>query len=334
MEENKINSGNRCLSSGQGNIVIKSEDDIICEKKSPFIVYEYMRYKRVKKRDCSNIEINRLLANGVLTDAHDKVFKILGKFGYLNSFMIRTYLSHITGGQYDFDAVQMRKLLKNMVKLGFLLQYELFHADEEGLQEGELQGSPFIYCLSAGGIKYLKKQGITNNHEALNKPFDVTEVLHILSFNQFHIMFIKQYGRTALVRTLDYYGQIYEYIKVSGMYTLRIQKDDVLHLFVQPIRNDRKWSFKFLSTLRNIKLYTDKNKINCFIVLFICETEYQAMECAKKQNCDADIKDIEVFFETDTSLITEKDVFDRLISVQPQNDYSCRNIVKLNLRKA
>lgn len=319
---------NNSLSSGRHNYIVISENDQITEKKSPFVVYKKMSYKKVKKRDCSSAEIQRMLSNGTISSVHDRILKALGRYGYLNSFMLRTYLSHITGGQIDYDGVQMRKTLKNMVNMGFLIQYELFHYNSEGI----LQGSPFIYCISNGGKKYLKKQGIISFNPLLKKPFEPVDILYLLAFNQFHIMFLNQYGKSSILMAEDYYGNCYENLGVSNIYTLRLPEDGVLNLFVQTVRNDPDWAHGFLSALRKIKWNTEVNKIECFAVLFLCETEYQAMECARKQNCDADIKDMDVFYETDASVITEKDVFNRLISVQPKNDYSCRNIIKLDIR--
>lgn len=298
------------------------------EKVSPFILYPETRYQRTKRKDCSTDEIRRMLVNGTLSEVHDLIIKMLGRYGYLNSYMIRLYLYHQTGGRHDYDRARMRQILKMMVSMGLLVQYEF-----QRILNGEIHGGPFFYTISGGGMRYLKNQGILKVHPVINKSFLTHEVLEVLALNQFHITFMKQYGRTGLIKFDEFYGVCYQKTGIPYVCTLKLPEGGDLHLFICSVRNRADWAKPYLTMLRMIREYTLDSKMDCFAVIVICETEYQAMECARRQNCEENLREIDVFYLTDTSVVTEDDVFGRLIDVLPQKDYSYRNTFRLELYK-
>lgn len=281
------------------------------------------------------VALQRYLVNGEIQEQHDIILKILAQFGYLNSFLLRNYLYHISGKKYDYDCSHMRRILKDMVYKGFIVQYELFH-DIDGTE----QGSPFLYCLSGGGIHYLKKQNIPTYHPILSKPFQIEEVLNLMVVNQFHVTFLKQYKGEPNLKFGNYFRGIYKKMNIPLMYTFFIKsiknQSNILYIFVAAIRQSDSWEKQFLQFLT--KIQENREEYECDkgipIFLLICETEYQAMECGRIKEERGDLKNINVYYMTDTSVITEEDVFDRIISVHIMEDNKInRRICRLELRQ-
>ncbi len=297
------------------------------EKISPFIYYEGMSYRKIKKRDSSGFEIQRMLINGTLTECHDRVMRIMGQYGYLNSYLLRTHLAHISGGKHDYDGSHMRRVLKGMVQTGLLIQYELLH-----MEAGEICGSPFLYALSNGGVRYLKRMGMHGVHPFLKIPFDIVKVLELVSYNQFHIMFLRQHGFSPAYMHDEYFGGCYQAFGVPNLYILKLPAGSRLCLYAISVRGGEGWTKKYLSQLRAVCRYLGENHILDAAVLAVCETEAQAMQCARKKGCEADLKALVVFYVTDTAVMEEDDVFGRLIDVRSEGDYCRRQTVRLQLR--
>lgn len=318
-----IRLSDNILKSGT-SLMTPVTEELVEDRMSPFILHPGMKYRRVKRRDCSGGEIQRLLAEGGITECHDAIIKALGKYGYLNSFLTRTYLFHISGGGFDYDYSHMRRILKDLIKKGLIMSYELFY-----VADGTEHGSPFFYTLSGGGIKYLKHQGITELHPIISKPFSIENVLNLLALNQFHVTFMQQYGKNVIVRCEDYYDTVFKALGVPAVYTFKLRNEIDFQIALLSVRNSGKWVKKYLNQLRS--LADNMESFQNLIILTICESEYQTMECAKKQNCERSLQDMDVFYITDTSIISGKNIFDRIIEVRPENDYSIRRTFRLNI---
>lgn len=312
------------ISSGKSELYQEGQE---MEKLSPFIYYPGMTYCRVRKRDCSNSEISRMIVNGILDERHDMIIKMLGKHGYLNSYLIRVYLEHISGGTYAYNVSDMRKMLKSLVGHGLLMQYEFKHE-----RNGVVHGSPFIYAISGGGIRYLKKQGIKKMHPSVGQPFNLVDVFTIISTNQFHIRMISQYGKTPAIRMEDYYGECHRKTGAGSLYCINLADGSIFYIILLSVRKAEGWKQNFLKVLRKIRAYASERCIEPYAVFVICETEFMAMECARYKNCEAYIKDIDAFYLTDTSLVGEGMIFDRVIEVVPRKDYSTRYTFALRLK--
>lgn len=311
------------LNSGYGGA---SEKDEGREKISPFTCYPDMTCSRVRNRDCSTVEIGRMIANGILDERHDLVIKMLGKYGYLNSYLIRTFLEHITGGRYAYDVSEMRRLLRMLVRRGLLIQYEFKHECD-----GVIHGSPFIYSISGGGIAYLRKQGIKGMHPLVGKPFAVADVLGAISTNQFHIRFMIQFGKSEAFRMDDYYGECYRRTGAGNLYCVRLADGSAFYFFLLSARKEEGWQRDYLMTFRKIRTYARRGGIEPYAVFVLCETEYMAMECARHKDCEASVKDMAAYYLTDTSLLGEGGIFERVIDVSPQKDYATRRTFALEL---
>ena len=116
---------------------------------------------------------------------------------------------------------------------------------------------------------------------------------------------------------------------VPAVYTFRISDNVDLQVFLLSVRNNSGWSKEYLNVLRKIcKNYVGEKNM---VVLVICESEYQAMECAKRRNCEKELQELKVFYVTDTSILSENRVFNRLIDIQPDDDYSNRSTFRLEI---
>lgn len=323
MREQLLNAGKELLLAGQFGCV--NSEDYVTEKVSPFLLYPNMAYERVKRKDCSVFELQRLIVSGDINEVRDNIIKLIARFGYLNSYLMRTCLEYMTG--VSLNASSARSELKYLVKIGMLIQYEFIH-----YKEGNRKGSPFIYTLSNSALKYIKKQGIRKIHPYIGEPFRITDVLNLLALNQFNILFMMQYGFSRVLMEEDYYGECFKKAGVPQEYRLRLPNQCSFHLYPFALRCESAWGKRLLHNLRRIKQYAGEKEIDCYVVLVICETEHMAMELERKKNCDAYVKDVEVYYVTDVSLMSEDDVFGRLIDVDSRNDYSDRRTFRLDLK--
>lgn len=314
----------------------KSPDNVMA-KTSPFIFNKGMQYTMTKKRDCTSREFITLKQNGMFTEAHEAIMKVLYAYTYLNAFLIKEAVTLETKGVINLDAPACRKLIKTLLNQGLLLQYSLIHEDESG----KMQGSPYIYKLSASGIRIMDK-GFKNIIFRLNiyKPddipdtFSIVPVLSMLTFNQFHITFMKQYNERPCFSGGLYFEKLNKGICFPGRYQLLIQDTGVyLTLFVYSIRLNENWQNGYLERLREVCTYVRQYSITGVGVIVICETERQAMDAQRYASCDADINDMEIYYICDTTILENDDVLSQLIEVLPQEDYTKRRIISLDFHR-
>ena len=180
-------------------------------------------------------------------------------------------------------------------------------------------------------MKYLKKQGVNGMHPLAGQPFNMLDVLGIISTNQFHIRFTIQFGKSVAFRLDDYYGECYRRTGAANLYCVNLGDESIFHIILLSVRRADGWQQKFLKALRKICSYAREGGIDPYAVFVICETEYMAMECARYKDCEAFVRDIDVYYLTDTSLVGEGGIFDRIIDVRPQKDYSTRYTFALKL---
>lgn len=121
------------------------------------------------------------------------------------------------------------------------------------------------------------------------------------------------------------------YLYHDGMY---FKCNDVIALFAFSIRQDPQWSSRYLMLLRNLRTFMGKHQIKNASIMVIVESEWFSMACERVRCCENDLKNLDVFYATDVSFVTENDVFNRLIDVLPANDYSKRSIFRLNIRNS
>ena len=300
-------------------------DNVI--KVSPYVYYSGMTYTSTKYKDCSRMALHQLIKSGRFSELNDDILHILSDYQYLNSYLIRKRLSYLKG-QPEMKKDAMREILRKMVNYGLLIQYELIHTDSAGHE----QGSPFIYGLTPAGERYLREQRSwrrSNNATGIN--FTCPTVLRILAENQFSIMLEHQYEKSGVISYCDFSKDVYAACSIRMLYGIQLPDGGELALFVFAVRNDPDWSKLFLNQLRRLKDYMQINHLSMASILVIVDTEWLAMECERCRCCEDDLKTFDIFYATDTSFIMENTVFDRLIEVKPEKNYSSRTIFKLDI---
>lgn len=295
-------------------------------KVSPYVYHTDMKYRIVKKRDCSRLMTHQLIRSGGFTQLSYDILGILNDYDYLNAYLLRQRLSHIT----DKDPIKkeiMREQLKKMVNYGLVIQYELVHTDSAGKE----QGSPFIYGLSPSGTRFLTEQRGWRKGKTKIPAFSCENALRILAENQFSIVLENQYDKTDTLTYCDFSHYVYESCGVRMLYGIKLPEEGELALFAFAARNTPDWNTLLLTQLRNLLSYMKENNNLMASILIIVETEWLAMQCEKLRCCENDLKHLDVFYATDTSFLMEDHVFDRLIEVNPQKDYSSRTIFRLSI---
>lgn len=308
-------------------------------KTSPFSYFHGMKYELTKKRDCTIRDIHNLIKKGIFTDKHYAIIRVLYDYTYLNAFLIREAVAIETDNKIILTAASCRQILKSLVNEGVLLQYSFSHIDAEG----KLKGSPFIYKLSPGGIRYMKGHSLNKNKilklfDTIKKederPFSIVPTLNLLTMNQFHIMFMKSFRNKPYLYDVKYY-KVFEIRKkpivFPGVYELKMpQFGCTLTLFVYSIRTNDGWAREHLDMLRKIKDCTEYYNMSGIGVLVVCETEYQAMRAQRYKSCEAELKDLDVFYICDTSMVENENILSQLIEVLPDDNYTTRRIFGIN----
>lgn len=312
----------------QSRFVYKSEDLSDNRiKVSPYVYYNGMTFTTTKYKDCSRLALHQLIKTGKFTELNDDILHILSDYQYLNSYLIRKRLSYLKG-QPEMKKESMREILRKMVNYGLLAQYEMIHTDANG----HVQGSPFIYGLTSAGERHLREQrGWRLSGNATGITFTCQTALRILAENQFSIMLEHQYEKSGVISYCDFSKDVYAACGIRMLYGIQLPDGGELALFVFAVRNDPDWSKLFLSQLRRLKEYMQSNQLFMASILIIVDTEWLAMECERCRCCEEDLKSFDIFYATDTSFIMENNVFDRLIEVKPEKNYSSRTIFRLDI---
>lgn len=306
------------------NDVAKTEDIKI--KTSPFIYRKGEEISVVRKRNCSKIRMHSMVQNGQFTQVHEDILRILQDYTYLNSFLIRKRLSYLY--QRPIMAQDsFRKILKSMVDNGLLIQIELYYYKHD-----IKNGSPFIYALSQGGKNYLKEKrkwhfGITKESE----PLDIGRMLCILAENQFLIMTEAQYASTNLLSYMGHNAPVMRNAGIRILYGFRLPSNARWELFGFAIRDTEDCMSSFLSHLESIQQISEDNHFAGFSVLCIIENESQSILLEKERAKHPEFDGIDVIFTTDLSIISNKSVFERLISVSVQGAKAEKIIFSWNL---
>lgn len=310
------------------NIEIEDNEENL--KVSPYLYHDGMYFKCKGRKDVPFVLLNSILKEN-LPSLYFDLLCILSDYTYLNSFLLRKRLAYLKNHE-EMSITGMRRTLNAMRQKGLILEYELFHQGEDQ----SIKGSPFIYAVSPLGCKYLKKSRpykfIKNEEQSI--PFECERVLRILSENQFSILFEEQYEPCGRVTYCDFSDFVYKNSGIRMLYGIKLPSNDVIALFAFSIRQDPQWSSRYLMLLRNLRTFMEKQQIKNASIMVIVESEWFSMACERVRCCENDLKNLDVFYATDVSFVTESDVFNRLIDVLPANDYSKRSIFRLNIRNS
>lgn len=288
---------------------------------SPFIFRPY-KVERVRGKDCSTGMLKKLLRQQELTDVDVIILNGLLSYGYLGGYMLRNYISCVEDSGELMKADAFRGRMRELVKMGLVCQIELTRE-----LSGKRVGSAFIYVLTSSGLRFLKLiDPALGNVPVADYPME--QMLNELVVNQFMVMLQKQYGDSLAG---CYYGLTLDSsCGAQAMFDLWLPDHSRIRMFLFAVRDSEHYKGYYLKRLRKIQEYARKSGSLEYTVLVICESEKQAMDCARYKGCDSQLADMELLYVTDTVGVSDN-VFGRMIEISSQRDYSTRKIFKLEL---
>lgn len=290
--------------------------------KSPFLYHNDIRYKcENKKVTCTFDEIHSLFIKGLL-DNHDwDILKALYKYRFLNRHVLELHL--------DVNKKNgIKKRLNKLVSQGILLRFYLSWNNDEKLDK---PNTPFFYSLSKGAYAFFKKRNplgtiIDNTNHAFELPNEIN-ILNRLVFNQFHVNFIKQYGKNIIKQR--YYERItmhgYDFF-IEGYFRMKCNSSSIFNTFdiaVISLRRSPEWQKEFINKLSLIYSYAKKNtlKMKEPLILVICEDDIHAKEAFLHKEYNLATRHIYTLYTSDITVMTE-DILKYLYFFELVNNYS------------
>lgn len=289
--------------------------------KSPFLYHNDIRYTcENKKITCTFDEMHTLFVKGLLDNQDWDILKALYKYRFLNRHVLEIYLNvHKKNG--------IKKRLNKLVSQGILLRFYLSWNNNDELNK---QSSPFFYSLSKGAYSFFKKRNplgtiIDNTNHAYELPNEIN-ILNRLVFNQFHVNFMKQYGKNIIKQR--YFERItmhgYEFF-IEGYFRMKSNSSSIFNTFdivVISLRRSPEWQKEFTNKLSLIYSYAKKNtlKIKEPIILVICEDDIHAKEAFLHKEYNLGTRHIYTLYTSDITVMTE-DILKYLYFFELINNY-------------
>ena len=276
-------------------------------KKSPFCFRQNISCREV----CGNQErtvgfLKNLVISRKIADIELEILRGLSLYGYLGGYMLRQYLLLCKFGFPEREA--FRKRMRWMIENGLVRQYEFISGEK---------GSSFVYSLGFAGEKFLKMvHGRNIDDTVALKP---EKILNKLVCNQFFINLQLQYGGVVNDCIIDDGSCV-------GRFVLTLPVGGDVNVCVFAVRNSKTYKNYFLKHLRKIK--KEQNGMRQYAIFVICETEEQAMNCAKIKGGDASISGIDTFYLLDTFGVSD-DVLGKLIEILPGDNYTEKRMFSL-----
>lgn len=275
-------------------------------KKSPFLYREGLTWKEQRGKRSGMLTIKKMIISHQIDTLETYILEGLCKYRFLGGYMLRKYIS-IRENKPELGRDAFRKRIRWLVENGFVRQFEFFDGTN---------GSSFIYALDESGVRFLHmSKGETAPDEiAEMKP---EQVLNDLVCNQFLISLQSQYG--SCVRDVE--------VGEESSFILMLPEDKMVEVYVFAVRDSDHYRKYFLRHLRKINEESQDKDRTVFV---FCETEYQAMQCAKYKGGDVSLCDMDVYYMLDTFGVS-KDVLGRMIAILPGGDYTEKQMFCLDV---
>ena len=273
-------------------------------KKSPFMYREGLTWKEEGGRKSGVLSLKKMVVTGKIGEMELHVMEGLGRYGFLGGYMLRRYIALQT--ETEPEREPLRRRLRWMMEKGLVRQYEFFDGKN---------GSSFIYSLDDSGLRFLR---MTKGADAPEKlpEMEPERVLNRLVCSQFMIFLQSQYA--SCIRDVEE-GE-------ESSFILKLPGNREVEIYVFAVRDSGHYKKYYLNHLRNILAKTDGEAV----VFVFCESEYQAMECARYRGGDVRLAEMDVYYLLDTFGVSE-DVLGRLIEVFPGHDYTEKQMFRLEL---
>lgn len=258
----------------------------------------------------------------------------LGQYGYLNAYLLRRYAS--VHGFQGIDQAFVKDRMTFLLKHGLVFRYEFFHKDKES---AAVNGSPFVYGLSGGGWMFLKmsyrmhlaSSGMRSFYDFpdLNDQQRLSQVLGLLSENQFAILFEDQYEKRVRM-SAEVNGEAFSACGQRMEYHITFSGGRSLQLFPVAVRQCGAWENALLKRLSDIKTYCKKQGYVSFSVLVLCETSEHALACEKLKQSNRALSRMDVFYGLDHTIAGSPDVFGRMLEVKKSGEHLTRSYFRLD----
>ena len=254
-------------------------------------------------------DLKKLFSEHQLEESDTIILSVLSKYEYLNDFLIRVLLeqNHISCNQ-NF----VTKKLAFLEARDLIRRFQLWYKDEEGKEHC----TPFIYEASYKSKKFFL------NHVTIKPEETVEAILRRLSYNQFHIFLSKQMAGALTFSSIHFDG------KSDGTYRFTSQgKIVTFYAFSQRLTDE--WKTTYIDRLKNFKQHMQQNGLTCSGVIVICENEMQSIQAEQYRKSVEECNNLPIYYICDYSAVKEGFLLGQLIHVNPDNNYSTYDIIKV-----
>lgn len=276
-------------------------------KKSPFLYRSGLTWKEERGKTSGVLALKKMVISHQIDNMEIMILEGLYKYHYLGGYMLRKYISN-QEKKPELERGALRKRLRWMIEKGLVRQFEFFDG---------LNGSSFIYSLDESGLRFLRMMNGKKVSDELPemKP---EQVLNDLVCNQFLISLQGQYP--VKIRDVE--------VGEESSFFMTLPAGDDVEVYVFAVRDSGHYKKYFLRHLRKI-MESKRQDIDVSVFVF-CETEYQAMKCAKFKGGDASLANMDVYYMLDTFGVSE-DVLGKLIEILPGYDYTEKQMFRLEI---
>lgn len=281
----------------------------------PFVSHEGIHARFLNKSKGGPIKnIRSLFEKQFLDEVDTSILLHLQKYVYLNAFLIMTLLSR------QFEEVKSefcKNHLKKLERLGFVVRFQFIYNDDKNIQHA----TPFVYCLSDSARKLFP---IKDDLSFEKNIMDIDCVQRRLSFNQFHIMLEGQYG-DSLTYSSYVFGKEYD-----GLYKMQCAGSPFV-FYVISIRSTEGWEKKYLERLRVFKKHAHNGGFSYSGIIVVCEYEFQSLKAERSRSGDKTLEDLDIYYVCDYAAMAEGALLQYVIEVNPEQNYSSYDIIKINI---
>lgn len=276
-------------------------------KKSPFLYRSGLTWKEERGKSSGVFALKKMVISHQIDNLEIMILEGLYQYHYLGGYMLRKYIS-IQEKRPELGREGLRKRLRWMIEKGLVRQFEFFDG---------VNGSSFIYSLDESGLRFLRmiKGKKVSDELPEMKP---EQVLNDLVCNQFLISLQGQYS--TKVRDVE--------VGEENSFLMTLPAGEEVEVYVFAVRDSGHYKKYFLHHLRKI-MESKRQDIGVSVFVF-CETEYQAMQCAKFKGGDVLLADMDVYYMLDTFGVSE-DVLGKLIGILPGYDYTEKQMFRLEI---
>lgn len=308
--------------------------------KTPFQNRSGSRIRKLRDEKAKGISagsLRKLIIEGTVSELEIIIMELLYELEYLTGNLLLQCFTHgnIPPEYHWFTSSEgknpYRKVLATMEHLGIIVIYCFCNEDDE-------QTGPRIYALSNGAREWMEKRSI--NHmsyftlgvapidyieQIVDEDFSLyEEILGKLARNQFHV-------KAILQSRLDFTAYTTRRFKFGYLEAAYYRTLSNWNLFLLPTRNLRNSIEHLTGALEEVvDMITAKSTSKTCVLIAAEHMEH--IKFIRQNVChNAKLKDLQMFFTTDSFTYHEASVFDHFIRYQG-SDIENYETISLSLR--